>query len=87
MAKAYKKQIINELVAETGLAKKDVENVVNALFAKIKGKILNGDTVVVHGFGTFYPRKIKEREFNSSIAGKVVKIKSGTKIALRSKTY
>ena len=85
MKKIYKSDLVNQIVEKNGLNKKEAKQVIDNVFDFIKSNVLEGNKVIVHGFGTFYQREVKEREFNSSLVGSVVKIKGGKKIALKSK--
>ncbi|KGI59689.1 DNA-binding protein HU [Prevotella sp. DNF00663] len=49
-----KADIINEIVIQTGIAKKDVSTVVESFMSTIKSSLLdNKDNVYLRGFGSF----------------------------------
>lgn len=53
-----KADIIREISSKTGLERKDVSNVVEAMMVAIKDSLTNGEEVYMRGFGSFI---IKER--------------------------
>lgn len=53
-----KADIIREISSKTGLKRKDVSNVVEAMMVAIKDSLTNGEEVYMRGFGSFI---IKER--------------------------
>ncbi len=53
-----KSQIIDAVVKETGLKKKEAEAAVNSVFTTIESALLQGEKVQLVGFGTF---EVKER--------------------------
>ena len=57
-----KAELINVVVAEAGVAKKDAEAVVNATFKAITDALKAGDKVQIFGFGNFEVKDIAERE-------------------------
>lgn len=59
-----KTQIIEAVVKETGLKKKDAEAAVSAVFASIENALCAGDKVQLVGFGTF---EVKERAARQGI--------------------
>lgn len=59
-----KSQIIDSVVKETGLKKKDAEAAVNAVFQTIENALCTGEKVQLVGFGTF---EVKERAERAGI--------------------
>ena len=53
MAKLMKSDVVNSIVEETGLSKKDANAAVDAFAATICDALSNGDSVGLIGFGTF----------------------------------
>ncbi len=56
-----KADIINEITAMTGVAKKDVTVTVEALMSVIRDTMCNGENVYLRGFGTFVVKKRAEK--------------------------
>lgn len=53
MAKLMKSDVVNSVVAKTGLSKREANAAVDALGATIIEALSNGDSVGLIGFGTF----------------------------------
>ena len=53
MAKLMKSDVVDSIVKETGLSKKDANAAVDAFAATICDALSNGDSVGLIGFGTF----------------------------------
>jgi DNA-binding protein HU-beta len=53
MAKLMKNDVVNSIVEETGLSKKDATAAVDAFAAAVCDALSNGDSVGLIGFGTF----------------------------------
>ena len=53
-----KTQLVEVVVAKTGMKKKDAEAAVNAMFNAIETELATGGKVQIAGFGSF---KVKER--------------------------
>lgn len=56
-----RKEIVDRL-AEKGYTKKDARTILDDVFTMINEVLLDGDDVVIHGFGMFTVKDIKERE-------------------------
>ena len=54
-----KTELVAAVSEKTGIAKKDAERAVSAMFETITTQLMNGQKVQISGFGTF---EIKERE-------------------------
>ncbi len=64
-----KTNLIDCIVAETGLKKKDVETTVNASFAAIIKALANGEKVQLAGFGSFDVKQRAQREGRNPATG------------------
>ena len=59
----YNKELfITSLAINTGVEKRVVRIVLDAVMAHVKACIRFNDTIVLRKFGTFYPRKSKRRD-------------------------
>ena len=56
-----KTELVASVAEKAGLAKKDAEKAVNALFASIEEALVAGDKVQLIGFGTFEVRTREAR--------------------------
>ena len=74
-----KVDLVNVVVAESGLKKKDAEAAVNAVFAAIAGALKDGDKVQLIGFGTFEVKDVAEREGRNPQTGEAIKIAASKK--------
>ena len=54
-----KTELVAAVSEKTGIAKKDAERAVSAMFETITAQLMNGQKVQISGFGTF---EVKERE-------------------------
>lgn len=88
-----KKDLIQAVVAESGMSLKDVEKVLNAITGCIGESLKKGESVMLVGFGTF---AVKERAARNGInpatkqqitipAKKVIKFKPGKALDLEPK--
>ena len=69
-----KTELVNVVVAETGVAKKEAEAVVNATFAAITEALKGGDKVQLIGFGTFEVKESAAREGRNPQTGETITI-------------
>ena len=69
-----KKELITAIAEETGMTKKDVATVVDAVFDKITAAMVAGDKVQLMGFGTFETRERGERTGKNPRTGESVTI-------------
>ena len=69
-----KTELVNVVVAETGVAKKEAEAVVNATFAAITEALKAGDKVQLIGFGTFEVKESAAREGRNPATGETIQI-------------
>jgi len=56
-----KSQLVDVVKQKTDLTKKDVEQVVSAVFESMEEALVTGDKVAIAGFGTFAVRERAER--------------------------
>lgn len=61
-AKLTKAEIADHIAQSTGMTKKDIHVVIDALFAGVKTALLEDRVVELRGFGTFELRTRKGRE-------------------------
>jgi len=57
-----KAELVEEVAAEVGLTKKDVNNVVDAMTSVITNSLARGERVTLVGFGTFQVQRRKARQ-------------------------
>ena len=69
-----KSDLIGVVAEKTGMTKKDIEKVVNAVFDGIAESLTKGDKVQIIGFGTFDVRDRKEREGRNPATGETITI-------------
>lgn len=73
-----KSELIRKIAEKTGISKKDVKQVVEAMFRPGKGIISitlkEGEKVTISGFGTFHTRERSARIARNPKNGKEVKV-------------
>lgn len=57
-----KTDLINSIAAKSGLSKKNSEFALNAFISSVEEALVNGEKVVLVGFGTFEVRERAERK-------------------------
>jgi len=57
-----KAELVEEVAAEIGLTKKEVNNAVDAMTSAITDSLTRGEKVTLVGFGTFLVQKRKARQ-------------------------
>lgn len=72
--KLMKDDIINSVVKETGLTKKDAGNAVEAFTKTVTDALKKGDSIGLIGFGTFEVRTRAAREGRNPQTGEPLKI-------------
>ncbi len=72
-----KTDLVNCIVEQTGLMKKDCEKLVSAFTDSISDALAKGEKVQIAGFGTFEVRKRAEREGRNPLTGESLKIAAG----------
>ena len=76
-----KTDLVNVVVAESGLKKKDVEAAISAVFSAITNALKDGDKVQLIGFGTFEVKDVAAREGRNPQTGETIKIAASKKPA------
>lgn len=71
-----KTELIEAIVKETGLKKKDAEAALAATVNAIETALAKGDKVQLVGFGTFETKKRAAREGRNPKTGATIKIKA-----------
>jgi len=69
-----KTELIANVADKAGLAKKDAEKAINAIFDSITNALKEGDRVQVIGFGTFEVRERAARKGRNPQTGKEIEI-------------
>ena len=69
-----KAELIEEVVGKTGLTKKDVGLVVDALMEAISNTLEKGEKVTLVGFGTFQTTQKKSRRGRNPQTGEEIQI-------------
>ena len=69
-----KGDLIDKIVEETTLKKKDVENCLNSFVTVIQNELKKGEKVAIAGFGTFDVSQRKAREGRNPQTGETIKI-------------
>lgn len=69
-----KSDLVDSVVEQTGVMKKDCDKVVNIILDAITGTLAKGDRVQLVGFGTFEVRERKAREGRNPSTGEAIKI-------------
>ena len=78
MAKLMKNDVVNSIVEQTGLSKKDATAAVDAFTATVSDALSNGDSVGLIGFGTFEARVRPARTGRNPRTGKPLEIPQKT---------
>jgi DNA-binding protein HU-beta len=74
-----KTDLVEVVVAETGVTKKQADAVISSAFAAITSALKSGDKVQLIGFGTFEVKESAEREGRNPKTGEVIKIAASKK--------
>ncbi len=69
-----KADLVDHVVKETGMTKKDSEKAINAVFEGITSALAKGDKVQLVGFGTFEVRERQAREGRNPSTGEKITI-------------
>ena len=69
-----KAEIIEQIIAQTGIEKPTVAAIVEELMATIKESMINGENVYLRGFGTFLLKRRAEKIGRDITKGTSVKI-------------
>ena len=76
-----KTDLVNVVVAESGVSKKETEAVVNAALEAITNALKEGDKVQLVGFGTFEVKDVAAREGRNPKTGETITIEASKKVA------
>ncbi|WP_161849075.1 HU family DNA-binding protein [Athalassotoga saccharophila] len=71
-----KKELVNEVSKYTGMTKKDVAEIIDAITRTIEKTVGGGEEVSLTGFGKFLSYKRAERNGRNPRTGKTMKIKA-----------
>jgi len=74
-----KTDLVEVVVAETGVTKKQADEVITAALAAITSALKDGDKVSLIGFGTFEVKETAEREGRNPKTGEAIKIAASKK--------
>jgi DNA-binding protein HU-beta len=69
-----KADLVDHVVNETGMTKKESEKAINAVFDGITSALAKGDKVQLVGFGTFEVRERQAREGRNPSTGEKIAI-------------
>ncbi len=78
-----KQEIIDRLVKQSGIRKRQISYIVDNFLDHILSSCDNGDKVEIRGFGTFCRAERKERNVFSPIAGKHLKLPANSIISFK----
>ena len=76
-----KAELIEKMVGEAGVSKKDAEAAMSAMVNGIHGALKNGDKVLISGLGTFKVKERAARKGRNPATGKEIDIAASKKIA------
>jgi nucleoid DNA-binding protein len=82
-ASLKKREIIDKIVRQSGLKKKEIEYVVENFLTLVLESVENGDKVEMRGFGTFYRAERKKRQVFSPFANKVLDLPAKSVMAFK----
>ena len=71
-----KKELITIVTETTGLAKKDVTDVVDSVFEQITSALSQGKDVKISGFGTFKVKERAERKARNPKSGEEIVVEA-----------
>ena len=75
-----KAELIQAVVAKSGLSKKDADAAVNATIDAIIEALTAGDKVAVAGFGSFEVKEIAEHQGRNPATGETITIAASKKV-------
>ncbi|MGI6125725.1 MAG: HU family DNA-binding protein [Planifilum sp.] len=73
-----KQELISRIAKKSGMAKKDVETVINGFLDEVSEALSAGEKVQLIGFGTFEARKRSGRKGRNPQTGDVMQIPEST---------
>ena len=74
--KMNKAELVEKIAKETGLSKKDTENVIKKFIEVVSKEMAKGNDVQLIGFGTFTTGKRAAREGRNPATGETIQIPS-----------
>lgn len=83
MAKMTKSQILGELANKTGLSKKDVNSVMDAMLALAYKEVKKSGEFVINGIGKLVKVKRKARSGRNPATGATIQIPAKTVVKFR----
>ncbi len=75
-----KTNLVENVIAKTGLKKKDAEAAVAAVFGSVKEALAAGEKVQLIGFGTFSVKTRAARTGRNPATGEAIKIKASKNV-------
>jgi DNA-binding protein HU-beta len=75
--------IIASVAEMNDLSKADAENAVLAVFDTIKGALLEGNDVQVHGFGKFFVKDVPARQAHNPKTGEKIQVEATKKMGFK----
>lgn len=78
-----KKELVEAVALKQGLTKKQTEEVIDSVFDEIVTKLLDGDKVLISGFGTFKVVNRKERRVVSPMNSDEIMIPASKTISFK----
>ena len=78
-----KSEIVERLIKQSGLKRKEVLYIIDNFIDKIKESVLKDEKVEIRGFGTFYSVNKKARKVFSPIAKKEIHVPAKTVISFK----
>ena len=76
MADVTKKDIIDDVIDDTGISRSDAKKVIAAALNSIHGNIARGKSVNLIGFGTFKPITRKARKARNPSTGETIQVEA-----------
>lgn len=77
------KDIVAFIAAERGLTKKEAETIVNQVFAYIEASANTGESVRIHGFGTFKQKIRAARKSRNPATGEPMDIAESRTVSFK----
>lgn len=83
--KISKTHVVDHLASTTGVSKKAARDAVDIVLQFILENAQNGNTVDLHGFGSFYPHVRLARDARNPRTGEAIQIPEKTYLKFRAK--
>ena len=78
-----RQDIAREVAKNAGITKAQGDEAVNTVFSMVKKAVVEEDSIVLKGFGTFKAVDTKERQARNPKTGEAVTVPAGTKVKFR----